>query len=61
MKEVEVRCPDCNKMLFKVIDDRYIELPCTRCDNEKLIFDLLNLKKDKELTKIKFAGRIIIG
>jgi phage FluMu protein Com len=61
LKIVEVRCGNCNKQLFKIIDDRYIEITCSRvgCDykHRKLIYDM----KGKELTNKKFPGKIILG
>ncbi|MFW6122466.1 MAG: hypothetical protein ACOC80_16415 [Petrotogales bacterium] len=57
MKVVDIRCPECNKTLFKIIDDRYIEINCTRCKAKKLTYDL----KKSALTKNKFPDRLILG
>lgn len=54
----EIRCPECGKMLFVIVDNRYIEIKCTRnsCINNeyKLLYDLKKyLTKDKRPTKMK--------
>lgn len=58
MMRKEVRCPACDKMLFAIIDNRYIEIKCTRnsCVNKHhiLIYDL----KEKDLTRKSFKGKI---
>ncbi len=59
MKIVDIKCPNCNRILFKLIDDRYIEINCTRCKEKKLTYDL---EKNKNiLTSNKFPDRIILG
>ncbi len=66
----EIRCIDCGKLLFKITEKRYIEIPCSRprCRNkgerEVMIYDIQAEKiigKRKELTKEYFTGRIILS
>jgi len=67
---MEVRCIDCGKLLFKITDQRYIEIPCSRprCRNkgqrEVMIYDIQVgkiIEKRKDLTKNNFTGKIIIS
>ena len=53
----EVRCQRCGKLLFKIIDDEYIEIYCTRntCKN-KLIYKI----PEKPLTEHIPSGKIVL-
>ncbi len=67
---MEIRCIDCGKLLFKIIDNRYIEIPCSRarCRNksvnrEVMIYDIeqgkiIGKKKIKPLNI--YTGKIIL-
>ena len=50
MTEIELRCPNCNKLLFKAFDVKlfnclgYIEVKCPRCK------EMCNFDKDNQKT-----------
>lgn len=51
----EVRCERDGRMLFKVIDDEYIEITCSKC-GMKLLYKL----PERQLTDYKPSGRIVL-
>jgi phage FluMu protein Com len=50
----EVRCKNDGKLLFKIIDDEYIEIVCSKC-KRKLLYKL-----PKSLTSYIPSGRIVL-
>lgn len=51
----EVRCERDGRMLFKVIDDEYIEITCSKC-GMKLLYKL----PERQLTDYKPSDRIVL-
>lgn len=51
----EVRCEVDGRMLFKIIDDEYLEITCSKCGRK-----LLYLLPTRPLTAYKKSDRIIV-
>lgn len=51
----EVRCEVDGRMLFKIIDNEYLEITCSKC-GKKLLYPL----PTRPLTAYKKSGRIIV-
>ena len=54
-KTKEVRCVIDGRMLFKIIDDEYLEISCSKC-GRKLLYPL----PTRPLTVYKKSDRIIV-
>jgi len=56
MKKIrEIRCKECGDLLFKVIDDQYIEIICGR-KKHKTLWEM----PERPLTDNINAGRIVL-
>lgn len=51
----EVRCEVDGRMLFRIIDNEYLEISCSKC-GKKLLYPL----PTRPLTAYKKSGRIIV-
>ncbi len=51
----EIRCKECGDLLFKVIDDQYIEIICGR-KKHKTLWEM----PERPLTDNNIIGRIVL-